>query len=269
MADAEWTWRAELNDLLRACRSRRAGPGVPGRRRSGLRQDDAANLAGLSLRRYAAFERGEFTPAPGMVDQVAAALQMSEAERSALHVLAAGQDPPRPVTRPVDEPAPEPSSLLRDLITQIGPYPSALTDETWSLLYYNQAMTAWSGGWYDRASPRDRNLICYLFSKDAQDMLPDIRALRRFSIAAWRYQYTRNLASPRFSDLVTRLTGINDEAAALWALHELVIPPHEYPVRVRHPDHGLIDTGVICVPVRPRLWLYSMVVPPGVEPFLI
>jgi transcriptional regulator with XRE-family HTH domain len=95
---------------------RRLGrPTVPGGRRGGLRQEDVATLAGLSLRRYAAFERGEFTPPPGVVDQVAAALQMSDAERSALHVLAAGQDPPRPVTRPALDPAPHPSNALRDL----------------------------------------------------------------------------------------------------------------------------------------------------------
>jgi transcriptional regulator with XRE-family HTH domain len=56
-----------------------------------MRQEDVASLAGLSLRRYAAFERGEFAATPGMIDQIAVALQMPDAERSALHVLAAEQ----------------------------------------------------------------------------------------------------------------------------------------------------------------------------------
>jgi hypothetical protein len=79
-AGPDWTCRAELADLLRACRARLVRPSVPGSRSGGLRQEDIADLAGLSLRRYAAFERGEFTPPAGMVGQVAAALQMSEAE---------------------------------------------------------------------------------------------------------------------------------------------------------------------------------------------
>ena len=94
MTDVDWTRRAELADLLRASRARLARPAIPGTRRRGLRQEDVASLAGLSLRRYAAFERGEFVATPGMIDQIAVALQMPDAERSALHVLAAEQDPP-------------------------------------------------------------------------------------------------------------------------------------------------------------------------------
>jgi transcriptional regulator with XRE-family HTH domain len=266
MADVDWVRKAELAGLLRACRSRLARPAVPGTRRGGLRQQDIANLAGLSLRHYAAFERGEFIPPPGMVEQVAAALRMTEAERSALHVLATGQDPPRPVERPAGDSPDVPSRALRDLVTQMDPYPAALTDETWTLLHYNNAMNAWAAGWYDAARPDERHLILYLFSKSAEDLLPDALALRRHGLATLRYQYTRNLEFPEFARLVTRLTGSSGEAAALWARHEIVFPPHEYTVRIRHPDRGIIDTHVVFVPIRPRLWLYTMVLPPGLQP---
>ena len=265
-ADAEWTWRAELADLLRACRARLARPAVPGSRSGGLRQEDAASLAGLSLRRYAAFERGEFTPPAAMVDQVAAALQMSDAERSALHVLATGQDPPRTVTRPVQDPTREPSRALRDLVSHMGPYPAALTDETWKLLHYNAAANAWAGGWYDDADPGERHLVCYLFSKSAEDLLPDVHAVRRASMAMLRYQYTRNLTAAGFAQLISRLTTGSPEAAALWARHEVAFPSHEYPLRLRHPGLGTIDGHVLFVPVNPRLWTYTMVLPPGVQP---
>ncbi len=266
MTDSDWTCREELADLLRACRARLARPAVPGSRRGGLRQEDVANLAGLSLRRYAAFERGEFTPPAGMVDQVAAALQMSDAERSALHLLATGQDPPRPVSRPAQAPAREPSKALRELVRHMGPYPAALTDETWTLLHYNSAMNEWAGGWYDSAGPGERHLVCYLFSERAGAYLPDLSALRRASMAMLRYQYTRNLAAPGFTSLVARLTATSPEAAALWARHEVAFPPHEYPVRVRHAGHGIIDAHVLFVPVSPRLWTYTMILPHGLRP---
>jgi transcriptional regulator with XRE-family HTH domain len=266
-AGPDWTCRAELADLLRACRARLVRPSVPGSRSGGLRQEDIADLAGLSLRRYAAFERGEFTPPAGMVGQVAAALQMSEAECSALHVLATGQDPPRPVSRAVQAQPREPSKPLRDLVSHMGPYPAALTDETWKLLHYNPAMNAWAGGWYDAVDPGERHLVLYLFSKSAEDFLPDLHAVRRASMAMLRYQYTRNLAAPGFGRLVARLTASSPEAAALWARHEVAFPPHEFPVRVRHPDLGIIVNGhVLFVPVSPRLWTYTMVLPPGIQP---
>lgn len=263
--DWDWTWRAELGDLLRACRARVSRPAVPGGRRDGLRQEDVASLAGLSLRRYAALERGEFTPTPGVVDQVAAALQMTEAERSALHVLATGQDPPRPVTRPTAALSHKPSKALRELVTHMG-YPAALTDETWAVLRYNDELNSWSGGWYDAAEPADRHLIRYLFSRHAEGLLPDVHAIRRVSMAVLRYQYTRNLASPGFARLIARLTASSPEAADLWARHEVVFPPHEYQVRLRHASAGVINAHVLFVPVSPWLWIYVMALPPGIQP---
>jgi hypothetical protein len=265
-AGADWAWRAELADLLRACRARLARPAVPGSRSGSLRQEDVASLAGLSLRRYAAFERGEFTPPAAMVDQIAAAMQMSAAERSALHVLATGQDPPRPLSHPAQDPPREPSKALRDLVSHMDPYPAALTDETWTLLHYNPAMNAWARGWYDAADPGERHLVRYLFSKSAEDFLPDLHAVRRASLAMLRYQYTRNLAAPGFAHLVAWITTSSPEAADLWARHEVAFPPHEYPVRVRHPDLGIIGGHVLFVPVSPRLWTYTMVLPPGIRP---
>jgi len=263
--DGEWRRRAELTHLLKACRSRLTRP-VPGNRSNGLRQEDAASLAGLSLRSYAAFERAEITPAPAVVDSVATALQMSMAERSALHVLATGQDPPRPVGMSSDGTSPQASQPLRDLVTQLGSYPGALTDEMWTIRFRNPALSAWAGGWYDRVPPEQQNMILYLFSEHSEQLLPDVHVHRRFSIAVLRYQYTRNIASPRFANLVSRLLATGPEAADLWERHEVEIPPHEYPVRVRHPAHGIINADVALMPIYPRLWLYTMILPNGIEP---
>jgi hypothetical protein len=261
----EWRRRAELTHLLKACRGR-LPRSAPGGRRNGLRQEDVADLAGLSLRSYAAFERAEVIPVPAVVDSVATALKMNSAERSALHVLAAGQDPPRPVGVPSDGPLPQASQPLRDLVTQLGPYPGALTDEMWTIRFRNPAMSAWAGGWYDRVPPEQQNLVLYLFSDHSADLLPDVHAHRRSSIAVLRYQYTRNISSPRFADLISRLLATGHEAADLWDRHEVEIPPHEYPVRLRHPAHGIIKADVAMMPIYPRLWLYTMILPDGVEP---
>ena len=79
-------------------------------------------------------------------------------------------------------------------------------------------------------------------------------------------QYTRNISSQRFADLVARLLATGPEAAGLWERHEVEIPPREYPVRVRHPARGIIRADVALMPVYPRLWLYVMVLPDGIEP---
>jgi hypothetical protein len=197
---------------------------------------------------------------------VATALQMSAAERSALHVLATGQDPPRPVGTAEDGMLPQPGQPLRDLVLQMGSYPAALTDEMWTIRFRNPAMGAWAGGWYDRVPPEQQNMILYLFSGHSEELLPDVQAHRRFSVAVLRYQYTRNISSQRFAGLVSRLLATGPEAAELWERHDVEIPPHEYTVRIRHAGAGLVNAGVALMPIYPRLWLYTMVLPEGIEP---
>lgn len=81
-----------------------------------------------------------------------------------------------------------------------------------------------------------------------------------------RYQYTRNLAAPGFAHLVGRLTASSPEAAALWARHEVAFPPHEWLIRIRHAGDGIIDAHVLFLPVTPRLWTYTLVLPNGIQP---
>lgn len=260
VADSDWVRRAELHDLLRACRRRlprpiRKGPG------EGLRQADAAAMADLSLRAYANFERGVITPTPDVVSRVATALRMSDAERSALHILATQQDPPRPVGQPAPVPPREPSRALRDLVDRQDPYPAALTDEFWTVTYFNEALDSWCGGWYSSVGPDQRNMVLYLFSPHAETILPDVQGLRRQTVAAVRYQYTRNLASPQAAELVRRLQS-SPAAAELWAQHELAIPAHEYPLMIRHGGQ-LRHVHVAFPAIYPWLWFYVLVLPAG------
>ena len=81
--DAAWRRRSELSDLLLSCRSRLVRHDAQGHERS-LRQQDVADLIGISARYYASFERGEIDkPGVHLVESVAAALRMSDAQRSA------------------------------------------------------------------------------------------------------------------------------------------------------------------------------------------
>jgi transcriptional regulator with XRE-family HTH domain len=113
--DVEWRRREELRSLLTALRSRWGGNS--GKR---LRQDDAAILSGLSTRRYAALERGTVeNPSLDLIENVASGLHMTPAERSALHVLSRGQDPPMPPAAPGGE-WPEIDPGQRELIARAG-----------------------------------------------------------------------------------------------------------------------------------------------------
>src|SRR5215469_8702584 len=192
--NGEWRRRAELAGLLQACRSRMARS-VPERSSPGLRQEDAADLAGLSVRRYAAFERGEIAnPLPEMVESVASALRMTAAERSALHILGTGHDPPLSPAGP-DCVRHEVSPVFLELLARQDPSPAVITDEAWTVVAWNGAMRAWMGRWLGQAPSGQPNLVLYLFSDDCEMLLPEVHAARRAVIAVLRYQYARNVAS--------------------------------------------------------------------------
>ena len=265
MNDDDWARRAELVGLLRVCRARLARPPVPGTRRSGMRQEDVAGIAGISVRAYGDFERGEYVPNAQVIDQIASALQMSAAERSALHVLAAGQDPPRPLAHMAHGLPGEQVQALRDLVSS-SPYAAAMTDETWTVLHYNRDMNAWAGGWFDSVPAASRHLVAYLFTAHAEASVSDIKTVRRASIAWLRYQYVRNLSSPGFTGIVERLLKSSPSAAQLWSKGELAFSPHLYPVTIRHSGLGLVRANVLFTPVTPRMWTWTMILPRAAQP---
>ena len=265
MNDDDSARRAELVGLLRACRARLTRPPVPGTRRSGMRQEDVAGMAGISVRVYGDFERGAYVPNAQVVDQIASALQMSAAERSALHVLATGQDPPRPLARADHSLPGEQVQALRDLVSR-SPYAAAMTDETWTVLHCNRYMNAWAGGWFDSVRTADRHLVAYLFTSHAEASLSDIKTVRRASIARLRYQYVRNLSSPGFTATIERLLKSSPAAAQLWSKGELAFSPHLYPLTIRDPALGPVRVNVLFNPVTPRVWTWTMIGPRATWP---
>jgi transcriptional regulator with XRE-family HTH domain len=261
-AEAAWRRRGELSDLLLSCRSRLLRADSEGHERS-LRQQDVADLIGISVRYYASFERGGIdNPGVHLVESIASALRMSIAERSALHVLALGHDPPMPARLTGFPAAPPVVPLpLRDLVRRLDPTPAAITDEMWTILVRNAAMTYWVGEYFDRVPPDQQNLILYLFSPEAGHIVSDVQGARRAALAELRYQYAWNITSPRFASLVERLLGTGPEARELWKRHEVEIPRKLYRQRVHNRGASTAEVSVVFTALSARLSLLVAMLP--------
>ena len=98
--------RAEVREFLTTRRAKlspqQAGlPDVGGRRVPGLRRGEVAALAGVSIEYYAKLERGSLAGASAVVlDAVARALQLDDAERTYLFDLARAADDTGALLRP-------------------------------------------------------------------------------------------------------------------------------------------------------------------------
>lgn len=223
-------------------------PDAEGRGR-GLRQRDVAILAGISPRYYAAFERGEAIPSDQLVEAIAEALHMDDAERSALHILALGHDPPMPLLLFDSAQAPPPvPAAVRDLVRRLDGTPGAVVDEMWNVRVQNDAMSRYLG------ELPEQNLILYLFGQSAEALLFDVHGVRRSALAALRYQYIRHITSARFAELIGRLLDTGPEARQLWDRGDIAIPPKMTSVRVRCGDR-LTEVSVVIMTLTHRLSL--------------
>ncbi|WP_433824401.1 helix-turn-helix transcriptional regulator [Actinoplanes sp. CA-015351] len=102
--------RAEVRDFLTTRRAKitpeRAGlPAFGQRRVAGLRRSEVASLAGMSVEYYAKLERGQLAGvSAGVLDAIARALQLDEAERAHLVRLAQEANGSGALLRPVRRP---------------------------------------------------------------------------------------------------------------------------------------------------------------------
>lgn len=261
-AETTWRRRRELGSLLQSCRSRLPRTDSSGRDGC-LRQQDVADLVGISVRYYAAFERGDVdNPSIRFVESVATALRMDPVRRSALHLLALGHDPPMPIPQ-ADGTLTQPHvpSVLRNLVRRFGTTPAAVTDEMWTILAANDAMTAWMGGYCEQVPAGEQNLILYLFSPQAEQALADVESDRQAAVAGLRYQYARNISSPRFASLVTRLLATGDEARSMWERHDIEFPRRMYQHRLRNGHEPGSNVDVVFTALSACLSLLVLMLP--------
>jgi transcriptional regulator with XRE-family HTH domain len=138
--------RAELGAFLRARREAgdpvAAGFGAgPRRRTPGLRREELAQLAGLSVTWYTWLEQArDISVSRPVVNSLARALRLTPAERAHLFTLAGLALPPAMRTQPVAEP------MLARLADALNPHPAYVATPWWDVLACNDAYANLIGG---------------------------------------------------------------------------------------------------------------------------
>ncbi|MGW4793037.1 helix-turn-helix transcriptional regulator [Nonomuraea sp. NPDC004297] len=257
--------RVELADFLRARRARvtPADVGLPAggtRRTPGLRRQEVAQLAGMSIDYYIRLEQGRGPhPSKQVVNALARALLLNQDERAHLFHLT-GQPLDRPRIR-VDVP----DSLLH-LIAFLEDVPAYVLDARYDIRAWNPMAGALMGG-LDSTSPGERNVIRWVFmSPEIAEHLGDEEKSRfaRGSVADLRAAAGRHPGDRRIQALVAELLALSPAFAELWSRHEVQVR-REQRKRVVHPVVGAID--VICqvmqVPDRDDLRLVLYTAEPG------
>lgn len=228
--------RAELADYLRSRRARLRPEDVglhdDGRRRvPGLRREEVAKRAGLSVDYYVRLEQGRdgIHPSDSVLDAIARALQLGDDGRVHLHHLARPEEGPRPELLLPQEARPE----LRWLLRRLDRVPAMVLGRGLELLAFNPLASALHGGLEER-----RNLVALQFEEPAlRRCCVDWERVAADSVAFLRLDVGRYPDDPRLQALVARLGERSEDFRRMWSAHDVREKTHGRK-RFAHPDVG-------------------------------
>ncbi|GGL51822.1 helix-turn-helix domain-containing protein [Planomonospora parontospora] len=195
-----------------------AGPRA--RRTPGLRREELAALAGVSVDYYTRIEQGrETAPSDSVLDALARVLRLTDDEHAHLLALAdraAGRTPRRRAADP--QPV---RSGLRLLLESVRPSPAYVLSEVNDVLAANPeglALMSGLGDW----PPGRRNAIRYTFLHPAaKTVFADWDRVARNGVA---HLHTAELTAPEpAAALVAELSSASGEFAELWRRHEVAV----------------------------------------------
>jgi transcriptional regulator with XRE-family HTH domain len=243
LEDVDSTNRAELAAFLRARRARLSprqaglpGAGAPGRRRTpGLRRQEVAQLAAMSVDYYIRLEQGRGPhPSRQVLSALTRALMLTADERDYLFRVA-GESPP-----PVPAPSREITPGIRHLLDSMPHVPAYVVDAAYNVLAWNRLATFFIG---DLSAHEDRNMIRWTFRREPTDVIWTDEHFVRFTratVADLRASYARYPGDAAIESLVTEMLALSPEFADMWAGHEVEVrgPMLKY---VSHPQTGELE----------------------------
>ncbi|HEV8650169.1 MAG TPA: helix-turn-helix transcriptional regulator [Actinomycetes bacterium] len=217
--------RQELGGFLRARREAlrpedvRLPEGVNRRRTPGLRRDEVAQLAGISVSWYTRLEQGKDVQLSSKaLGRVAKALQLTAAQREYVFTLSRGDtlgvEPARTETV---------SSTLQDVLDAQGDNPGYLIDARLNLLAWNHAAINVFGISDDLAAvpAEERNLLWLIFTDDSRYLLVDWERHAKLLLAQFRDASRHVVDDPWFGQFVGRLKERSPEFAEWWSRYDV------------------------------------------------
>jgi transcriptional regulator with XRE-family HTH domain len=216
----------EIREFLATRRARispqQAGLATYGRRRvPGLRREEVAVLAGVSTDYYAQLERGNLTGvSDSVLDAIARALQLDEAEHAHLHDLARAAS-----TTPHTRRRPAPKQQIRPVVQRILDgmiaLPAIVLNGRLDLLAANRLGRALYSPAYDDPA-RPVNLARFTFlNPQATKLYPNWDDAANTTVAMLRTEAGRNPYDRRLSDLIGELSTRSETFRNRWAAHNV------------------------------------------------
>ncbi|HEX3427076.1 MAG TPA: helix-turn-helix transcriptional regulator [Acidimicrobiales bacterium] len=218
--------RDEFRDFLISRRGRitpdQAGLSAYGRNRrvAGLRREEVAMLAGISVEYYTRLERGNASGvSEDVLEAIARTLQLDEAERAHLLDLARTLNAARTPRRAPKQERVRP--MVQRLIDGMPEHPAYVRNGRLDVLATNPLGAALYSELF--ADPvRPVNIARFIFlNRRASDFFGDWQTMANDAVALLRAEAGRDPYDRRLSDLVGELSTRSDDFRVRWAAHNV------------------------------------------------
>lgn len=219
--------RAEVREFLTTRRARvtPAQVGLPvgsNRRVAGLRRSEVASLAGVSVEYYTRLERGAISGAsPEVLDSLAKALRLDDAERAHLFDLAHAASPVGRPPRRRSAKTWRPHESLQWALDAVSAGPAFVRNGRMDLLAVNQLARAFYKDVYDMPG-EPPNIAKFTFLDErAYEFYPDWEMFADVTVAILRTEAARDPRNKELHDLVGELSTRSDEFRRRWGAHDV------------------------------------------------
>lgn len=233
-------------------------PVVGHRRTPGLRREEVATLAGLSITWYTWLEQArEIRVSRQVLGSLVTALGLDPVERDHLFRLA-GEVPPGDAASRTELP-----KQYELLLTHLNPNPAFIVNRRFDILAWNRGCELLYGD-LGALPPERRNVLWLTFTDpEVKAMSQDWEEEASHTLALFRTQVGERILDPDVITLLRDLEESSADFARLWQLKELA-PFVPKPRTVNHPQLGVIELEYIKMHVADDdKTLVSYLVKPG------
>lgn len=215
--------RQQLADFLRTRRAaiQPGDVGLPSgtrRRTPGLRRQEVAQLAGISVEYYIRLEQARGPkPSRQVLQALSRALVLDRDQRS--HLFHLVEQPPQ------FEQSREVTPTIRNLLDGLNDFPAYAIDAAYDIIAWNE-MSERLMGYLGKLTPEQRNILRTNFSgPDTALRLanPATREFLRYCVSDLRASLACTPSDPKLRGLVDELLRTSPEFGEMWADHEVAV----------------------------------------------
>lgn len=179
------------------------------RRVKGLRREEVAQLAAVSVSWYTWLEQGrDINISPAALQRIGKVLQLSATEEEYLAALIFGaKERPEPGAIPHE---------VKVMVDALSPHPAFVRRANMDILYWNEAAARQIFDW-SAIAPEDRNSLKLMFiSDDYKQRIHQWEQAAKHTIAAFRAWYAASNHAEDFERIIKELSARSEEFTRMW-----------------------------------------------------